>query len=1074
MLHRFVLTIFLTLCGIVFSPFSIANSTCNLSGCCALVDEYGAFNYANISTPPHSSFVYGFDIAHAAYGGYLYGLAGDIGYAYPLIARSSFAQFVYNGSSFSLQSTLEIPNDTTTANGLALQYHPNQPFMAIGFGSQSNTPYIPFARLQIYDVSGETPVLASQDLVSSTGTPPEILVKGIAWNSTGTMLAVKYTVSAIPVYSVINVYLVDQITGALTLYANSSALSRYDSVAPYNGSLVWDPTEQYLATVFSSGSSAPALQVVQVFKLNPPSVDFTAGLSVNPPDNFGPITAISWAPSAYIACASTQAFAPAIRILKYSYNAASPANSTLQVASTSVSGFPPNATGYSVRWLNNNCFIIGYESTSFSLYSFSTGYFNPNSGLAAATSTYLNQLSNGMVNNLIALFPDNPNMLGLQYVSSAGSPSQIAAFPIIAGGFCPVGLCISKSVSSATPSIGSQVVYTITVANYSSTSSDSVTVSDLIPADLSYIASSASQGSYDPITGIWALGSFPAGGIATLSITVTVNPSASGKTIVNTATVSDPYIPDVYSGDNQASAIINVPKAADLIVGKTVNLANAVVGQELIYTITVTNAGIDSAGAVQVNDLLPSGLSFLSSSPSQGVYNPTSGVWSVGALGVGASATLSITASVQLSAAGQTIVNTASAFDAYSTDIYPGSNTASATTQIAPNADLFITKSASTQEPVVGEVFSYVLTVTNFGANNANAVEVFDLLPAGVNYISSSPSQGTYDPISGKWTVGSLASSASATLTIVVVVDASALGQTITNTATVFDAYIGDIYPGGNTASVTIRVPRYVDLSLTKSVSNSSPLVGDSITYTITLTNNGPYIAQDALVSDVLPSELAFVSSSATKGTYNNTTGIWSVGELAVSEVASLTITATVLPSAGGKTIVNIAQVIDPYDNDPYSSGNSASASIFVSPFFITKVANTSIAVGGQQLVFTITVVNYSNHDLANVAVTDVLTFPFNYVSSSASQGSYNQINGIWTIGTMSASQVCTLTITVQVDGNVSLGSATNTASALDAYGDFLATSLVLTTWPQRFIQSMSVLFWNVEVTSNNGNIVVT
>lgn len=86
--------------------------------------------------------------------------------------------------------------------------------------------------------------------------------------------------------------------------------------------------------------------------------------------------------------------------------------------------------------------------------------------------------------------------------------------------------------------------------------------------------------------------------------------------------------------------------SADLAITKTVNLAAINCGSTPTYTITVTNNGPGDANGVVVNDLLPAGMVFTSATPSQGVYDPNTGNWNVGALANGASATLQIKTTV--------------------------------------------------------------------------------------------------------------------------------------------------------------------------------------------------------------------------------------------------------------------------------------------------------------------------------------------------------------------------------------------------------------------------------------------
>ncbi len=83
-------------------------------------------------------------------------------------------------------------------------------------------------------------------------------------------------------------------------------------------------------------------------------------------------------------------------------------------------------------------------------------------------------------------------------------------------------------------------------------------------------------------------------------------------------------------------------------------------GDAITYTVTVANVGVFDATGVKVNDSLPSAVSFVSDTPSQGTYSPTTGVWTAGTLAIGTSVTLLLTGDVSAGATG-TITNTATA-----------------------------------------------------------------------------------------------------------------------------------------------------------------------------------------------------------------------------------------------------------------------------------------------------------------------------------------------------------------------------------------------------------------------------
>ena len=112
-----------------------------------------------------------------------------------------------------------------------------------------------------------------------------------------------------------------------------------------------------------------------------------------------------------------------------------------------------------------------------------------------------------------------------------------------------------------------------------------------------------------------------------------------------------------------------------------------------------------------------------------------------------------------------------------------------------------------------------------------------------------------------------------------------------------------------------------VDLELEKTTTNSFVNVGDTVTFTVTVTNTDPDIlAPGVEVTDPVPPGLTFVSANASKGSYDSTTNVWDIGVIAggSSETIQLTYEVTSLPSSG--LITNSAEISDAYVNDPDST----------------------------------------------------------------------------------------------------------------------------------------------------------
>src|SRR5262249_22966071 len=152
-------------------------------------------------------------------------------------------------------------------------------------------------------------------------------------------------------------------------------------------------------------------------------------------------------------------------------------------------------------------------------------------------------------------------------------------------------------------------------------------------------------------------------------------------------------------------------------------------------------------------------------------------------------------------------------------------------------------------------------------------------LPAGLTLVSATPSQGSYTSATGLWDVGAVANGTQAVLTVQATVVSP---NPQTNTASVSAADQFDPNPGNNSARAT-ETPQQADLQITKTVSNATPNVGDIVTFTVALRDLGPDAATNVAVTDLLPAGLSLVSATPGQGTYNSTSGVWTVGTVDLS-----------------------------------------------------------------------------------------------------------------------------------------------------------------------------------------------
>ena len=141
-----------------------------------------------------------------------------------------------------------------------------------------------------------------------------------------------------------------------------------------------------------------------------------------------------------------------------------------------------------------------------------------------------------------------------------------------------------------------------------------------------------------------------------------------------------------------------------------------------------------------------------------------------------------------------------------------------------------------------------------------------------------------------------------------------------------------------NVGRVQLHLAPFSDLSVVKSPSPGFVLIGDTLTYTITVTNNGPETSTEVVIQDALPANLSYVSSTASLGTCSESGGTVTcdIGDLGVGVSAQVTIHTTVIAEGPvNNTAQAYGSVFDP------SLTNNTSTS-FTTAFLLTPVPSLS------------------------------------------------------------------------------------------------------------------------------------
>lgn len=378
---------------------------------------------------------------------------------------------------------------------------------------------------------------------------------------------------------------------------------------------------------------------------------------------------------------------------------------------------------------------------------------------------------------------------------------------------------------------------------------------------------------------------------------------------------------------------------ADLGVAITDTPDPSFVGSNLVYTITVTNLGPNSAKNTVVTHQLPSSALFLSAVASQGacVFSGGAVIANLGTVPFEGAATITVT--VMPTTVG--VISSSASIASSESDPDPVNNTASTTTRInPPTAELALGLLAAPNPALVGGSLTYSLTVTNHGPSTASGVTVSNTLPISANVQSAAVSQGAYS-INGNvvvFTLGSLVNGGRATGTITVMPTAQG---SITATATV-SANQADPIQANNTRSAATVIGPASDLAIGVVDSPNPVVVRSNWTYTIGVTNLGPSVADSVVVNATIANGVTVLSTNTTLGSIarNGNTVTASLGSMNSGAAATITI----LANATNVGVYPMSAVVSAAAADPNPTNSAAATATVVA------APNVTIAAAGATL----------------------------------------------------------------------------------------------------------------------------
>ncbi|MBB2946750.1 putative repeat protein (TIGR01451 family) [Actinoplanes lutulentus] len=573
-----------------------------------------------------------------------------------------------------------------------------------------------------------------------------------------------------------------------------------------------------------------------------------------------------------------------------------------------------------------------------------------------------------------------------QSVSAAGGSQSIGNF--LDGISFGTSACLltTTTVDKATADVGDVLTYTVTARNDGGNPVAATVLTDDLPAGVTFVPGSIRSlsgsssttisdgadgdiGEYDAPartvriragTGASASagGAIPVGESRSFSYQAVIGSAAAASVLADEATAT---YTDALTGSRPLATsntvTTTVAPAANLSVDAVIGAAGVVAGTTTTATVTARNAGPNPASAARISATVPAGLTNITASSPDGTCTVTGQTarCDVTTLAAGVTATMAVTADVPVTAPAGIQASLTASVASTTHEIDNTDNATSVSATVATRADLAVTMTNTAG--VAGAPVTYTVTITNQGPSVARGIMLADPVNSGSTYSSGSSGCALASTGTVECSVADLNPGATATVTITMVLSSSGSGAI--NNAVSVTAATPDPIAANNNFSVQSAGTAVADVGVSLTLGSSSAYAGDTVPYTLTVTNNGPSAAVNVNFNTVVPPGVTIVRTSP----YCTVNGC-TLPYLAAG--ASIPLTGDAVLGAGATAGPGIASstVISPTtDNNAANDTTTVSFTILLSADLsitqsLSNPSDASALVAGQSVEGTVTVTN--------------------------------------------------------------------------------------------------------------------
>ena len=521
-----------------------------------------------------------------------------------------------------------------------------------------------------------------------------------------------------------------------------------------------------------------------------------------------------------------------------------------------------------------------------------------------------------------------------------------------------------------------------------------------------------------------------------------------------------------YEGDRE-------PRA-DIFIEKFANSDSALAGEELRFTLQISNFGPDSSGAIHISDALPEFMQFITADPAPDSMKNNMLHWHLSDMSKSEVQRINYTAIVTSDIPDSINEQINSAVVEAPFDTNMSNNFASDTIFIkrqtpkpAPRCDLAIRKTTSSDTIAGFAPFNFRITVTNLGPDSAFQIIVIDSLPQEINIVQYLPQPDSSDGQKIFWFPDPLAPGDSAIFSLSAQIDSNFAAQNLLIENNARTDAVNDTIKENNHDQSSAFIywekppqPQFCDVSINKTVSTDTIGREETAIFALSIRNAGPAVAKEIVVTDTLPAMLEAFDFSAAPDSVATPLLVWKIDSLKMNEESVISFQVRLLENYSDTIfqIINYAEISAAADT--FAANNRASAELIYIDESEVKIKNCDLTVkksaskdslfAGDTLRYFISIQNLTQNTSRWVTLMDSLPeFMAPKIFSQIPDSSSSNML-FWFFDSLTGMEEKVVSFSAEIDSNfvgnstlrntamISAGNDTNSANNRDEFSVFV------------------------------------